>query len=234
MQTVSNPIQACNNIFFKPRGVFQALAHKNNWSWIPFILIVAAAMVTNYLYFSMVDFEWFVERTIAGMGDVSPAEIEQARSMQKLQFYKISALVGPVIAMPLFNAIVALYLHLTTKSDEKNVQGYTDWYGMTWWIMMPMLVTSLVALILMALADNHQISLNILQPLSLAYVLSVDMNSPWLSLAQAASPITLWTIYLAIVGITQWTSFSSKTAAVIAIAPYAIIYGIWAITLLLM
>lgn len=232
MQTVTNPLQACNNIFFKPRGVFQALAHKNNWSWIPFIVVMIAAILPSYLYFSMIDFQWFVDMTAAGMGDVSPAEMEQFRSAQSPKLYTISSIVGPLIGITLFNALVALYLHLATKSDEKNVQGFTDWYGFTWWIMMPVLVSSIVALILLAMADSHQISPNVLQPLSLAYLFSVDIHSSWLALAQAASIITLWTMYLATVGITQWTSFSTKKAAVIVLAPYVLIYGIWAIVLL--
>ena len=97
---------------------------------------------------------------------------------------------------------------------------------------MPVLVSSIVALILLAMADSHQISPNVLQPLSLAYLFSVDIHSSWLALAQAASIITLWTMYLATVGITQWTSFSTKKAAVIVLAPYVLIYGIWAIVLL--
>ena len=35
MSEVTNPIQACNDIFFKPNGVFKAVNEHNNWSWVP-------------------------------------------------------------------------------------------------------------------------------------------------------------------------------------------------------
>ena len=34
MSEVTNPIQACNDIFFKPNGVFKAVNEHNNWSWL--------------------------------------------------------------------------------------------------------------------------------------------------------------------------------------------------------
>lgn len=233
MQPVSNPIQACNDIFIRPNRVFYTLANTNNWSWVPFVLTMLAAMLPAYLYYSTVDFDWLVNLQIQAMGDVSPAEQEQFRQYQSRGMYEAMSFIGPLIALPLFQALVALYLHLTTKSDEKNVQSYTDWYGFTWWVTMPSLLSAVVALIFIGLADTHQISQNVLQPLSLAYWFNVEITSPWATIASSASLITVWTIYLVTVGITQWTSFSTKKAAVIAIAPFALIFGIWSLILLL-
>ena len=46
MHNVTNPFQACNDIFFKPNGVFKAVGENNNWSWMPFILIMAISLVS--------------------------------------------------------------------------------------------------------------------------------------------------------------------------------------------
>ncbi|AXR05891.1 YIP1 family protein [Salinimonas sediminis] len=229
MHTVANPIQACNEVFFRPNGVFYTLTNKNNWSWVPFILVVLATTLPGYLYFSSVDFSWYVDLLTAGLGDVSPAEIDQFRQNQQREMYVIMSLVGPLIGLPIFQLLVALYLHLATKADEQNVQGYTDWYGFTWWTSMPLLLSSLVSAILIALASSAQISPNIMQPLSLAYLLDVSPASDWISIAGSVSLITIWTIYLTTVGITQWTSYSAKKALIIAAAPYIIIYGVWSL-----
>ena len=37
MSAVTNPIQACSEVFVRPRAVFEALKTRNNWSWVPFI-----------------------------------------------------------------------------------------------------------------------------------------------------------------------------------------------------
>lgn len=229
MHTVTNPFQACNDIFYRPNGVFRALTTKNNWSWFPFVLVVLASILPSYLYFSTVDFSFYVNLLSSTLGDVSPAEIEQFRQSQQRSFYIILSLAGPLIGLPLYFLLIALYLHLATKSDEQNVQGFTDWYGFSWWISMPVLVSALIAVILIALASDPQMSPSIMQPLSLAYLLNIPLSSPWNGFASATSLITIWTVYLTTVGISQWTSFSTKKSAIIAVAPYVIVYGIWAI-----
>ncbi|QPG04821.1 YIP1 family protein [Salinimonas marina] len=233
MHSVTNPFQACNDIFYRPNGVFRALTTTNNWSWLPFVLVIVASVLPGYLYFSSVDFSYYVDLLASTMGDVSPAEIEQFRQNQQQSFYVIIGLVGPLIGLPLYYLLIALYLHLATKSDEQNVQGFTDWYGFTWWISMPLLLSSLVSVLLIAISSDPQMSPAIMQPLSLAYLLGVPLSSDWNGLAGATSLIMLWTIYLTTVGISQWTSFSTKKSAVIAAAPYVLIYGVWALIVLL-
>jgi hypothetical protein len=53
------------------------------------------------------------------------------------------------------------------------------------------------------------------------------MDSDWFAFGQAIRLELFWGIYLATVGISQWTSFDRKKAAIIATAPYAILYSIW-------
>lgn len=232
MQPVSNPIQACNEIFYRPNRVFYTLKTTSNWSWVPFFLVCLAASLVSYMYFSVIDFEWYVNLQLESMGDMSPAEEQQFRQMQDQTTYMYTALAGPFIALPLLNLIVALYLHLTTKSDADNVQGYTDWYGLTWWTALPAIISALVALLIIALSD-HQISPNVLQPTSLAFIFGVPVSSSWSGLASSVSLITLWSVYLTACGIAQWTSFSTKKSAIVAAAPYIIIFSIWCIITLL-
>jgi hypothetical protein len=80
MHNVTNPFQACNDIFFKPNGVFKAVGENNNWSWMPFILFMAISLVSQYLYVNFVDIEWFAQMNIAAQGDMSPAEEEQMKA----------------------------------------------------------------------------------------------------------------------------------------------------------
>ena len=57
--SVTNPFQAASEIFYKPTQVFEAISVKDNWSWIPFIIVTAVAILPLYLYFNLVDFEWY-------------------------------------------------------------------------------------------------------------------------------------------------------------------------------
>ncbi len=233
MHTVSNPVQACNDIFFRPNGVFRALAEKNNWSWLPFIIVIAVTILPQYLYFNFVDFDWYTELLVDSQySDRSPAEQDQFRQQispsAALSFASVAVFFGYIV----INAIIALYLNLVTRSDDENVHGFTDWYGMTWWIGMPVVVSSLAALILILMSGDHQISPTVLAPLSVAYIFNIDMSSQWFAFAQSLKLDAFWSIYLMTVGISQWTNFSTNKAAIAAVAPYAIIWAIWLVVLL--
>ncbi|MGK0503933.1 YIP1 family protein [uncultured Alteromonas sp.] len=229
MHSVSNPFQACNDIFFRPNGVFKAVGEKNNWSWFPFLIVMMITLAAQYLYVNFVDIEWFANINIAAQDAMSPAEEDQMRAFFTRNTLMLSQLIGAFFALTIVNAIFAVYLNLTTRSDDSHVFGFTDWYGFTWWVSMPYVVTGLIAAALIMFAGDHQISPAILAPLSLSYLLGVEMTSPWFAFAQAIRVELFWTIYLTMVGITQWTSFSTKKAAIIASAPYVVIYGIWGV-----
>ncbi|MCW8093064.1 YIP1 family protein [Alteromonas sp. ASW11-130] len=234
MQTVSNPIQACNDIFFRPNGVFRALAENNNWSWLPFFIVIIVTILPQYAYFHSVDFNWYTELLVdAQYADRSPAEQQQFRQQltpsATISFASVAIFFGYII----INAIIALYLNLATRSAAENEQGFTDWYGMTWWLGMPVVVSSLFALGLILMADGHQITPTVLAPLSIAYLFNIDMSSPWFAFAQSIKLDAFWAIYLMAVGVSQWTRFSTKKSATIAAAPYAIIWAIWLVMIAL-
>ncbi|MDC8831602.1 YIP1 family protein [Alteromonas gilva] len=229
MSEVTNPLQACNTIFVKPNSVFKALNEKSNWSWIPFFIVIAMSLLPAYLFINFVDFEWYKNILIDSQyGDVSPAEQDMVRAQMAkssvMTFMMIGGIFGPII----INAVLALYLHLTTKSDEENLNGYTDWYGFTWWVGMPIVISSLIAIVLIAMSSDHQILPTIISPLSVAYLFNVDMASDWFAFAQSLRIDSLWTIYLITVGISQWTRFSTQKSATIAVAPFAVIWVVWA------
>jgi hypothetical protein len=231
MHNVTNPFQACNDIFFKPNGVFKAIGENNNWSWMPFILIMAISLVSQYLYVNFVDIEWFAQMNIAAQGDMSPAEEEQMKAFFTRDALLWSSVIGAFFIPIIVNAIYAVYVNLMTRSDDSHVYGFTDWYGFAWWLSMPYVLTGLVGVALLLFTGDHQVAPSILSPASLGYIASIPMDSPWYAFGQALRLELFWGIYLATVGITQWTSFSVKKSALIASAPYAVIYGIWLIAL---
>ncbi len=234
MHTVTNPIQACNDIFFRPNGVFKAVNEHNNWSWIPFIIVVLMGLLPQYLYLNTVDFGWYQDTIInAQYGDLSPAEQDTYRQGMTKTAITAFAVVGTVIGMIVINAIVATYLNLATRSDETNANGFTDWYGFTWWAGMPIVFSALIGIVLLLLNNDPQISPAITLPLSLAYWFNVPMTSDWFAFLQSIRLDTIWSIYLTMVGVSQWTSFSVKKSAVVAIAPFAIIWSIWLLVVVL-
>ena len=92
-------------------------------------------------------------------------------------------------------------------------------------------INRVMGVALLLFTGDHQVAPSILSPASLGFIASIPMDSPWYAFGQAVRLELFWGIYLATVGITQWTSFSLKKSALIASAPYLIIYSIWLLAL---
>jgi hypothetical protein len=228
---VTNPFQACLQIILKPNGVFEVLEDAKNWSWIPFLLISAATMLPSYLYFGAVNFEWYLDVTLgAQTANLSPAEIEAQRSLLTPETAKIGIYTTPLL-LAIASAVLALYLNLATKGDEENINGFTDWFGFTWWVSIPSIISGLIATVLILLSSSNEINPTIIAPTSLAYVLGTSPDSDWYTFLQSASLTMVWGIYLTAVGINRWTDLGYRKSSIIAILPYAVVGGIWIIAL---
>lgn len=228
MQSVTNPFQALSDIFYRPSAVFNALAEKDNWSWIPFILIVIFSCLPAYMYYGFVDITWYQEAVLAGQAEeMSPAELDLAKSQMTQSVLQISSLVMGVLGPVIFTAIAAAYLTLVGKSDEESVHGFTDWYGFAWWTALPTIISSLVALALIATAANHEIPQTIIAPTSMAYLLSIPMSSEWVNFASFLRLDSIWSIVLTGIGIASWTTIPKAKAFLFAAAPQIVIGVVW-------
>jgi hypothetical protein len=235
MHEVNNPFQAMKDIFIKPNQVFATIKETQNWSWIPFFCISMAGVIPVYMYFNFVDFNWYSEFMVQSMAaNLSPAEQSMLRNSMTDQAQSLWAGVfSSVLVIILSNAILALYLNILTKADEECVQGYTDWYGFSWWVSIPVIISSLIAALVVLLASDNQLLPISLSPTSLAFIFNVEMESAWSSFAQSIRLESFWVMYLIAVGLSQWTQLPTKKTYLIAIAPYALIWLGWTVIILL-
>jgi hypothetical protein len=235
MQQVSNPFQAMKDIFVKPNQVFATISDTHNWSWIPFICIAMIGVMPIYMYFNFVDFSWYTELMVQAIaGDLSPAEQNTFRNLMSDQAQSLwTGVFGSVFIILITNGILALYLNIVTKADEECVQGYTDWYGFSWWVSIPVIVSSLMGMVIVLMAQDNQLSPLSIAPTSLAFIFSVEMNSSWASLMQSIRLESIWVMYLTAVGLSQWTQLPTKKTYTIAIAPYVFIWTVWVLIIIL-
>jgi hypothetical protein len=225
---VTNPIQAASEIFYKPKAVFEALSVKDNWSWIPFILLAVILFLPPYLYFSIVDFDWWLDSAVMpSLENLSPVEQENRLAMYSPAQTQLTSALSPAIGMIVIYAIKAFYFSMMTKNDTKSVHGFTDWYGAMLWIAMPMLVSSLIALLLLTFQESGaQLSGAILYPLSLAFLFNIDMASAIFPLLSSVSVDSIWIIFLGYTCVRTWTNFSQNRAIVVAIIPALLTWSI--------
>lgn len=227
MKTISNPFQACIQIWFNPKAVFAAVDKHQNWSWIPFLIVMLGVLLPTYAYFQFVDFDWYRDFYVAiTAGDVSPAErdmiLVNLRSQSMFMSLNIFAYCfGYVLSA----AIIAGYLTVMTKADEENLNGFTDWYGFVWWVFLPVLIPGVIMLLMILLTDDNQTSVYGLQPLSLAFWLGLDETSKWIGLADQVRVQLILSFYFMISGLKQWTRLSNLRIGLILFVPYIVMIG---------
>ncbi len=226
---ISNPLQACTEIFIRPNAVFATLLHKQNWAWVPFFIVCLMVVLPTQVYLNFVDFDWYREILVdMQAGDKSPAEQDAMRSGMTLGAVKLFGSVFPIIGLILMNAIFALYLHLVTRSDEENINGFMDWYGFTWWASLPLVIAGLISISIVLLSTNPQLSPTELSPTTLAYWLDLSMSDPWFNLTTSIRLESFLSIYFIAVGIGQWTRLGGRKALILAALPYLVIWLVMA------
>jgi hypothetical protein len=226
---VTNPLQACTDVFVRPSEVFKALSVKDNWSWVPFILVAIIGSLPAYMYFGVVDFAWYVDLQLSlSMPDASPAELENARPLfGTADSMRIFVLFIAPITLVVITAILALYFTLVTRNDEKSIHSFFDWFGAQWWIMMPTLVGALISLVLILMSDSgSQVSQAIMSPTSLGFIFGIEQDNKWFGLLTGVRLETIWTIYLGAMCLHQWTNFSNKKALIVSAIPSVIILSV--------
>ncbi|UAA37856.1 YIP1 family protein [Paraneptunicella aestuarii] len=225
MHPISNPFQACKQIILKPNSVFATLREKQNWSWIPFFLIVAANMLPGLLYFQTIDFDWYMELlTSSQYGQVSPAEQETFKNSMSREQMRYLTMLGSTAGLAIANAIFAVYINLFTKSDEENTRNFSDWYGFGWWVSLPSVIAGFIATVIILLFGSEQMLPTIINPTSLAFLFNMPLDSPLLMFGQVVRLENFWTMYLIAVGLSQWTNLPSRKTYLIAVVPYFIIW----------
>lgn len=231
--TVNSPLEAVQKIILKPNQVFARLKDVSNWSWIPFILVMFFAILPSYYYFQMIDFDWYVNMLLGTQGDMSPAEEDFFRNSMNPDAMLPATIATIIIGFVVITAVMAFYLSKITQIDEENTMTFGDWYGFMWWASLPLVVTSIASLLIMLIAGHPEMEPTALNPFNLTFLLGMDMNSDWFTLTQNISIDNFWCMYLIAVGVSQWTNLTSKQCYMIACAPYAIIWGVWALFILL-
>lgn len=227
--TISTPFHALKAIILKPNPVFARLKETANWSWVPFLIVAFCTALPTWLYFNSVDMNWYADLIVqVENADVSPAEQAQLKQMMMQENLGGFTAVASVISQLLMFAVFALYLHKMTQIDEENTLTYGDWYGFLWWVSIPFAIFSLITSFIILANGGPEIKPEILAPFSLGSILGLSLGSDWFGWAQGIGPDAFWCIYLMTVGISQWTQLSSRQCLIIAAAPFAIIWGVWA------
>lgn len=233
MKQSANALTASIDALIAPSQAFAAVKENKGWSWIPFILVLVSTLATFLYYFSVVDMQWLqaqsLEQAIAQRPGMTDDEIAQTKEFLTEGSIKWGTLITIPLMFVFMNLIMAVYYNIASKIATKSDVKFTQWFGFTWWVSMPAVVSALVGILVIMFAPDGMILMNDLKPATLnSLVLGLDMSNKWFGFADAFDLLAFWSIFVATIGLKSWLNLETKQAAIIAAIPTVVIFGGWA------
>lgn len=215
------------NMLTSPREAYGAIKSKPSILFPLFLILLLNALVLGW-YFSIVDYEWFID-DILSADNLSEADRTQARESMlglSINSFAMLGIISGSVAVLFFNLIQAGYLSLVAAIRGDSFK-FRHWFSLTCWAGMPILLTIAGSAMTILLTPNGQLSAYQLDPLTLYNLGITSSNSSAQSLFQSISLATLWSIGLIVCGHHFWTGANWGRSILLVLSPYLLILGVW-------
>jgi hypothetical protein len=226
----STSLSTMVNIFVSPLEAFDSIAPRPTFIF-PLLLILLGNIVTYGWYFSVVDYPWLVDQLMLQLGDLPSEQLTAAReaytSMTSTGMMA-SSLVSIVVMLLLVYSLQAGYLSMVSALVGAPFR-FKHWFSLNCWAYLPGLLVIIVSMVNIILSDNGQIDIYELNSLSLRNLgFSGEGTTSSNALLDSLNLATFWSLGLLITGYNAWVKSGYLKASIVVLAPYILIYGIWA------
>ncbi|NTS78435.1 YIP1 family protein [Catenovulum sp. SM1970] len=210
-----------NQLIKRPKHAFNQFETHPVSAWFPFILICATVIVFNLGYYAYIDINWLYEHNIQMIaGDLSPSEQEQIRHVfPSGESLKYNALIGGVVVLILQGAIIAALMNLLTKFDPENTDSFTDWLGVIWWTLLPVIPQLFIGLLVLLIIGSERIEQADLLITSLNQLVGLTPKDTLYSFVVGIDLFSLWSYVLLFYLICARTKLASSLCLTIALCP---------------
>jgi hypothetical protein len=234
-------INTAINILVSPGEAFTELQQRPS-KLFPLALIVLSTIAVMFWYYSIVDFDWYIDDTLAAVNlDDEPTVIgffadgeegqletarEQMASMSQTTF-KMFGIFSGVIGILVIYVLQSGYLSLISAISGSG-QKFGDWFSLVLWTGLPYMLSVVGMAATIAVSPNGQLGAYDLDPLTLANLGMQSGNSSLTAIFNGISLPMLWGIGLTVMGYRQWLDCSLMKAMTVVLAPYLLLMGVWA------
>lgn len=225
-------LNAMVDIVAAPSRALDEIRQHPHWFWWPLLILLTVTVGAVVFYYSWVDFDWFVNETIgqAVSGGASTDQAEQIRKFMSPSRQTIFAVIGIVAVSLVVYAIEAAYFHLVNKVAGDPSLGYGQWFSFSAWTGFVGIVNGLVMLVVILTADSNQLAADQLTPLSMnALFIHAEAGDAWYTWGNSLTLVNFWMLWLMTLGFSRWTRSSTAKSALVAVTPWVLIFGVWAI-----
>ena len=225
----ASPIMIAINILTAPSEAFRALQLKPT-KLFPLALVLLSAAIVQFWYFTIIDFDWYVDDALAANANLAAEQLDAARermlSMSQSTF-RLFGMAGSVASVLLLSLVQSVYLSMVSALSGDKYR-FSHWFSLICWTNLPYLLVVVGMGVTILLSPNGQISAFDLNPLTLANLGMNATGSPLESLFRVVSLNMIWSLCLVVIGYKQWVQSSWIKTLAVVLAPYLLILGIWA------
>ena len=234
-------INTAINILVSPSEAFTELQQRPS-KLFPLALILLSTMAVMFWYYTIVDFDWYIDDTLAVVNlDDEPTVIgffadgeegqletarEQMASMSQTTF-KMFGIFSGVIGILVIYVLQSSYFSLISAISGSG-QKFGDWFSLVLWTGLPYMLSVVGMAATIAVSPNGQLGAYDLDPLTLANLGMQSGNSSLTAIFNGISLPMLWGIGLTVMGYRQWLDCSLMKAMTVVLAPYLLLMGVWA------
>ena len=211
-----------------PSSAFQELRERPRF-WFPLLLIVLTTAAIVYWYYSVVDVDWFKETMFGNNPSITPDKKAAVMSMLTRTTLLWSSVVSIIIVLPVTMVVTAV-VWLVVAKITKLPQGFKHWFAFACWTSLPMILSNVVSVVMLAIAGTPQISPGVTQSLSLnELVFHLPMGAPGQNLLGALGIPAFLSWVLQVIGIHVWSQRSWLFSVLFVAVPTILFFGIWAL-----
>jgi hypothetical protein len=215
------------NILVAPGEAFSTIRTRPTILF-PLLLVAVSTMLVIAWYFRVLDYDWYIDDTLARLPNLSEAELETARermaglSQRNLMLLStLSSGAGLVIIL----LLQAGYLTLVSALHGDEYR-FRQWFSLAAWTGLPGLLSTLSMAINIWLNPSGQVGIYDLNSLSLYNLGMQTANESLNQLLNGINLPMLWSLGLVIVAYRQWLQAGPLRALIIVTAPYLLIFGV--------
>lgn len=219
------------DIIASPGKALDEIKSHTKWLWWPLLISIGLASAVFAYYYSWVDFPWLVEETIRNTPVERRAESADAiRGFMSVGTSTWTTIAAITVMTLIIYVIQSTYLHLANKLTTGSEIGFGQWFSFSAWTAFVGIFGSLAALVVIFMADSNQLAQTDLQPLSMnSLLIHAQPGDPWFTWGSSLSLVNFWMLFLMSIGFARWTGASMVKSTIIAVLPWALIFGIWAL-----
>lgn len=219
------------DIVASPGKAFDEIKQHTAWLWWPLLINLLLASGLFIYYYGWVDFPWLIDETIRQVPVENRAESADAiRNFMKPGSMTWTTVITIVVVSFIIYTLQATYLHLANKLTTGADIGFGKWFSFGVWTGFVGVFGTLAGFAMILMADNNQLTTQSLAVLSMnSLIVHAPAGDPWFTWASSLTLVNFWTMFLLSIGYARWTGASIVKSSIVALLPWVLIFGIWAL-----